>query len=386
MLDVLAGDTKRNKPLASRSHCTRIDSPAPEKIVDVSDLVVNWKNPNLDSVPARWRRGGESKTERERERKQWWKSCGRREDRAETKPSLAIQEIKRAGFSKRGFLAVQNPSPDTTHIGNPFGVKFVAKDLQDIMKNLVTAAALVLLGSLASQAFTVSKRVSPVSAQALYSQVGTNDAEALLRKARELREQVEKNENELHQTLLAKKAAKDEKTDKMISCLFPLDQDDGSVRSLCERLRAKRPASDMLVTIVERLHEREVAARGIEHVEPENGHDNAVSFKRVSAPNEQELEKIIGLVDRLIEAAEVLDEEFQGRKAAREEGATHSSDLHFGGGDLAGILKAKRLELGREHDDQFQERLQSFYDAAKRKHSYDEVSREDLMDSDVWKN
>lgn len=254
------------------------------------------------------------------------------------------------------------------------------------MKDLVIAAALVLFGSLASQAFTVSKRVSPVSAQALYSQVGTNNAEALLRKARELREQVEKNENELHQTLLAKKAAKDEKTDKMISCLFPLDQDDGSVRSLCERLRAKRPSSDMLVTIVERLHEREVAARGIEHVEPENGHDNAVSFKRVSAPNEQELEKIIGLVDRLIEAAEVLDEEFQDRKAAREEGTTHNSDLHFGGGDLTGILKAKRLELGREHDDQFQERLQSFYDAAKRKHSHDEVSREDLMDSDVWKN
>ncbi|EJK58323.1 hypothetical protein THAOC_21569 [Thalassiosira oceanica] len=325
MLDVLAGDTKRNKPLASRSHCTRIDSPAPEKIVDVSDLVVNWKNPNLDSVPARWRRGGESKTERER--KQWWKSCGRREDRAETKPSLATQEIKRAGFSKRGFLTVQNPSPDTTHME----IRFAAQGK------------------------------------------GTE------RTGRKI-------ENELHQTLLAKKAAKDEKTDKMISCLFPLDQDDGSVRSLCERLRAKRPASDMLVTIVERLHEREVAARGIEHVEPESGHDNAVSFKRVSAPNEQELEKIIGLVDRLIEAAEVLDEEFQGRKAAREEGATHSSDLHFGGGDLAGILKAKRLELGREHDDQFQERLQSFYDAAKRKHSYDEVSREDLMDSDVWKN
>lgn len=61
MLDVLAGDTKRNKPLASRSHCTRIDSPAPEKIVDVSDLVVNWKNPNLDivdrarEVEKRWR-------------------------------------------------------------------------------------------------------------------------------------------------------------------------------------------------------------------------------------------------------------------------------------------------------------------------------------------
>ena len=253
------------------------------------------------------------------------------------------------------------------------------------MKNLAIAAALVLLGWRA-QAFTVSKRVSARSAQALYSQVGTSDAEALLRKARELRQQVEKNENELHQELLSKKATKDEKTDKMISCLFPSEQDDGSVRSLCERLRAKRPASDMLVTIVERLHEREVAARGIEHVEPENGHGNAVSFKRVSEPNEQELEKVRGLVDRLIEAAEVLDEEFQDRKAAREEGTTHNSDLHFGGGDLAGILKSKRLELGREHDDQFQERLQSFYDAAKRKHSYDEISREDIMDSDVWKN
>ena len=255
------------------------------------------------------------------------------------------------------------------------------------MKNLVKAAALVLFGPLASQAFTVSRRGSPVRypAQALYSQIETNNAEALLRKARELREQVEKNENELHQTLLARKATKDENTDKMINCLFTSYQDDESVSSLCERLRAKRPASDMLVTVVERLHEREVAARGIEHVEPDHGHDNAVSFKRVAEPNEQELEKINGLIDRLIEAAEVLDKDFKDGKAARNEGTAHHSDLHFGGGDLAGILKAKRLELGREHDEQFQERLESFYEAAKRKHSYDEVSRHDLMDGDVWK-
>eukprot|EP01083_Nonionella_stella_P095508 268162_1 len=92
------------------------------------------------------------------------------------------------------------------------------------------------------------------------------DVERLLRKARELREEVKAGEDALHSDLIQKKATKDAATDSIIDYLFPSGEEDG-VSALCERLRKKRLASDMLVRVVERLHEREVAARGLEHVE-----------------------------------------------------------------------------------------------------------------------
>ena len=58
--------------------------------------------------------------------------------------------------------------------------------------------------------------------------------------------------------------------------------------------------------------------------------------------------------------------------------------MHWGGGETATILKDKAKELGREHDEQFQERLESFYDAAKRKHSKDDVDGTAWRDKDTW--
>ena len=63
---------------------------------------------------------------------------------------------------------------------------------------------------------------------------------------------------------------------------------------------------------------------------------------------------------------------------------THSDLMHWGGGDVAGIIKDKAKELGREHDEQFQKRLQSFYDAAKRTHSREEVDGTSWRDEDTW--
>lgn len=140
------------------------------------------------------------------------------------------------------------------------------------------------------------------------------DAEQLLRKAAELRKQVQDEEHEVHSTLLQRKKTRDAATDAHIAQLFPGDSADDGVCALCARLRDKRLATDMLERIVERLHEREVAARGLEHVEPSMHHDQ-VSFKRVAQPDEAELIKIQGLVDRLIEAAEVLDKEFIEQKS-----------------------------------------------------------------------
>ena len=145
------------------------------------------------------------------------------------------------------------------------------------------------------------------------------DAERLLRRARELREAVKAGEEELHTTLLQRKKTRDAATDSMIAQLFPKynakdDDENGGVCALCERLREKRLALDMLVRVVERLHEREVAARGLEHVEPSIHHDN-VTFKRVAQADEVELRYVQGLVDQLIEAAEVLDREFINQKS-----------------------------------------------------------------------
>ena len=58
--------------------------------------------------------------------------------------------------------------------------------------------------------------------------------------------------------------------------------------------------------------------------------------------------------------------------------------MHWGGGNIAGIIKEKAKDLGREHDEQFQKRLNSFYEAAKRKHSYDEVDKDSWRNDDVW--
>lgn len=141
------------------------------------------------------------------------------------------------------------------------------------------------------------------------------EAERLLRKARALREEVKAGEDELHTTLIQRKKTRDAATDSIISQLFPANaSDEEGVCALCERLREKRLASDMLVRVVERLHEREVAARGLEHVEPSMHHDQ-VTFKRVAQPDDVELNRIQGLVDRLIEAAEVLDKEFIDQKS-----------------------------------------------------------------------
>ena len=159
----------------------------------------------------------------------------------------------------------------------------------------------------------IDSRVSALHATA------ETDAERLLRRARELREAVKAGEEELHTTLLQRKKTRDAATDSIIAQLFPKnnakdDDENGGVCALCERLREKRLALDMLVRVVERLHEREVAARGLEHVEPSIHHDN-VTFKRVAQADEVELRYVQGLVDQLIEAAEVLDREFINQKS-----------------------------------------------------------------------
>lgn len=206
------------------------------------------------------------------------------------------------------------------------------------MMNLLTQLLLVAIACSSVQAFVSSivptNILCATSATTELRAIGAaeTEAERLLRKVKELRQQVKAGEDELHTTLIARKKTLDTATDSTIAYLFPtivVDDDNGAlttsdggngnddgVCALCDRLRQKRLASDVLVRIVERLNGREVAARGLEHVAPSLDRDDRVTnFVRVSQPNEVELGKIQGLVDRLIEAAEVLDREFIEQKS-----------------------------------------------------------------------
>lgn len=255
---------------------------------------------------------------------------------------------------------------------------------------------LTSLGIFAASAGSFSQAFSPAihiksypkaktaaSITTLQATTAETDEERLRKKVRELREEVKGAEDELHSNLIQKKKTRDTCTDSVITHLFPSGEDDAG--ALTDRLREKRLASDMLVGIVERLHEREVAARGLEHVEQSSNQDK-VTFERVAEPNEAELQKLQGLVNRLIEAAEVLDKEFIDQKSACDGKITHADLMHWGGGDIAGILKEKAKDLGREHDEQFKQRLESFYEAAKRKHTKDEIDDidRDWRGDDVW--
>jgi hypothetical protein len=240
-----------------------------------------------------------------------------------------------------------------------------------------------------SQAFTptIILKTTPSGATTAFTRLHATEAETeverLRRKARELLEEVKVAEDQLHSNLIQKKTTRDATTDSIIAYLFPSD-DDGSVCELAGRLRTKRLASDTLVQIVERLHEREVAARGLEHVEPSHHDQGGVTFKRVAEVNEAELNALQGCLDRLIEAAEVLDKEFINQKTECSQQITHSDIMHWGGGNISGIMKDKAKALGREHDEQFQKRLESFYEAAKRKHSKDDVDSTGWKEGKVW--
>jgi len=184
-----------------------------------------------------------------------------------------------------------------------------------------------------------------------------SEAERLLAKARELREEAQRAEEKVHADLAQKKAEKDAQTDAFIDYLFS-----GSGKGLVDRLRHKRPSLDTLEQTVDRLDEREVIASGNEHVESKTG--DRSDFIRVAKKDEVELQKLKGWIDQLIAAVKVLDTEFLEEAAAKGNAhASHAEESHFGGGKAAERLGNRVLEIRRERDEQWQERIEDFYEA-----------------------
>jgi hypothetical protein len=203
------------------------------------------------------------------------------------------------------------------------------------------------------QAFNPSLQSRVYNKVALHATSAETDAERLRAKARELMAQVKQQEDDLHKNVMAKKKSQDAHTDQIISELFPSNSEGGTC-DLASRLRSKRLAAEVLVQIVERLHQR---TRVAEKKEPE----------------------LASCTDQLIEAAAILDQEFVNHKSKCGDKITHADLVHWGGGNVSGILKDKDKDLAREYDEQFKKRLESFYDAAVKKHTRDEVDSRGWM-------
>lgn len=238
------------------------------------------------------------------------------------------------------------------------------------LSSLVVPAVALLCSSSSSSAFVPlaihqhqqHHRAISSSSSAL-SSTAESEVEALLRKARELKAAAAAAEEDLHTSLLDKKGKKDADTDRMIDCLFPAD--DGAkaadLDGLVGRVRSKRPSTDMLLRVVQRLHERETTALGLAHVEQ----DGSSAFKVVKGDvDDKELDRINGLIDRLVEATAVLDSEYS---ADEDRTHHHSEALHWTAGDVSHILGDKAKDLRREHGDGFKKRQDEYYEAAKRK-------------------
>ena len=204
------------------------------------------------------------------------------------------------------------------------------------------------------------------------SSTSSSDAEALLAKARALREQAEAEEHKLHTNLIEKKNCQDNAIDNIIQQLFPLNEphvnEPRAKYALAKRIDTLKLSSRVLENVIERLHEREIAARGLEHVEPSKHHDQ-VKFVRVAAPEEEELGRVKGLIQRLIDAADVLDDQYL--KNEKKEKHHHVDSTHWSRGTLGKVLKEKAHFLGREHDEEFKRRLEEYYEAARKKKDHD---------------
>lgn len=237
------------------------------------------------------------------------------------------------------------------------------------MKVFFKATALLIFQATTTTSFTsTSKSVwirLPTSRPLASTASAESEAERLLRKARELREMAAQAEHQIHVDLAEKKAKKDAKTDAIIEHLF--FQED---KNLVAYLHEKQLSIDTLEHIIDRLDEREVIAEGNEHVELVQGNDGNIEFHRVQKKDEQELQRLEGAIEALIEAVATLDEEFRNEKDKKGElYVSHTEDQHWGAGKRAERLKNRAHEIRREREEQFQKRLEEFYEAQRIKDS-----------------
>lgn len=206
-----------------------------------------------------------------------------------------------------------------------------------------------------------------------------SDAEDLLRKARALREQAETEETNLHASLVNKKKRENEEIDHLIDQIFPTGNSKTDVHERAKRvaqvIENLRISAPQLEKVVERLNEREISAKGLEHVEPSIS-NTQVKFERVSSVDEKELARVQGLIQILIDAAAIIDQ----KALEKTENLRHNvMKTHWCSGNLSKTLSEKAHFLCREHDEQFKSRVQEYYEAARKKDRSDDVGDHTTM-------
>jgi len=200
----------------------------------------------------------------------------------------------------------------------------------------------------------------------LFSTASSDQSEVdrLLQRARELRESALQAEHQVHVALAEKKAHDDEKTDQLIHELFfSPSSSSSSTSTLVDRLHEKNLSIETLERIVDRLDEREAIAEGKEHVRLVH-QDGKATFERISLKDDEELGRIRGKIEELIQGVAVLDDEIRQKKNANGENRfTHTESQHWGSDKRAERLTNRAHEIRRERDEQFQKRLEEFYEA-----------------------
>jgi transcriptional regulator with PAS, ATPase and Fis domain len=205
--------------------------------------------------------------------------------------------------------------------------------------------------------------------------------ERLLRKARELRAQAEREEQEVHATLTEKKAQQEQHIDELIDFLLGSDNQNKKLNTkqqVVEQLKTKKVSMDTLEKIVDRLDDRQMLALGQEQVQAIRSKDTlSTNFQRVKATqDEKEAKRLEDMTERLLEAVAVLDEEFRtahaNKKTSGVAGESTGSLLysvsstersHWGGGQAETNLRQRLHEKQRARHEQFRKRQEEFYEA-----------------------
>jgi len=257
-----------------------------------------------------------------------------------------------------------------------------------IFRSLLLGNILASSSSFTTNGFCTTRRAVVPGSQMIYKDFSLSstkeneEVEALLRKARQLREEAQREEEEIHSNLSLKKSVMDKEMDDLISTLFHNVVDNErslvSAQSLAHAIKDKHHFSvSKLEDIVTRLHEHEMEAKGLQHVEPstEHHHDKQQNpfFEIVtSKADPQKVESFQNMINLLLEASEIIDTEANsmgsGPFAIFQKKENHAAEnAHHKYGNLHNVLADKRNFLRREHEDQFKERLESYYDITARR-------------------
>ena len=132
---------------------------------------------------------------------------------------------------------------------------------------------------------------------------------------------------------------------------------------IAESLTKQRMSSDLLLRVVERLHQREIAAKRLDHDES-SLQGSRIASKTTNTGDKEELVRIERLADTLIDAAQVVDDGFACAQNENKKGVVNSL---WSTGELSKVLREKRNFLKQEYDEQFKKRRVEFYEAARKK-------------------